>query len=139
MVESAGDHRWSSFLAHGLGQTESLLDTIVECEALAKTPAVRGRRWSAYVHHEPTENELTNVRRSIQAGLPFGEAAWVARLSRRLGLDMTIRPRGRPRKTRPQERETPAHTPRCDSCGLHAWLDGPDAITERMGRQETHT
>jgi len=31
-------------------------------------------------------------------GLPFGEAGWTKRLARRLDLDLTIRPRGRPSK-----------------------------------------
>ena len=59
-------------------------------------PAVR--RWSAYVHAEPEEAELAGIRRSSATGLPYREAGWVNRLAGRLNLDLTIRPRGRPRK-----------------------------------------
>ncbi len=99
MVKAAGDYRWSSFSAHGLGLTDALLDPLSEYENLAKTPATRRRRWSSFVHKKPTDEELAAIRSSCSTGLPFGAAAWVEGLATRLGLDLTIRPRGRPRKT----------------------------------------
>ena len=45
-----------------------------------------------------TTDELAAIRRSNETGLPYGEGSWVDRLCRRLKLDLTIRPRGRPRK-----------------------------------------
>ncbi len=99
LVERCGDYRWSSFRAHGLGQSDALLDRVIPYEALAAQPAARQRRWSAYVHQAPVEAELAAIRRSSESGLPFGESSWVGRLCRRLHLDLTIRPRGRPRKS----------------------------------------
>ncbi|HZW33973.1 MAG TPA: transposase [Isosphaeraceae bacterium] len=99
MVAAAGEYRWSSFAAHGLGHLDPLLDSIAEYEALAKTPRTRRRRWSAFVHQTPSDEELAAIRRSCSSGLPFGASPWVEDLSTRLGLDLTIRPRGRPRKT----------------------------------------
>jgi putative transposase len=99
IVEAAGDYPWSSFPAHGLGRRDPLLDPLADYEALAKTPATRRRRWSAFVHQPPPDEELAAIRRSCSSGLPFGAARWVDDLSTRLGLDLTIRPRGRPRKT----------------------------------------
>ena len=98
LVRQAGDYPWSSFAAHGLGRADGLLDRVVGYEALAKTAASRRRRWSAYVHQTPEDRELATIRRSVQRGLPLGEARWVQQLSERLDLDLTIRPRGRPRK-----------------------------------------
>jgi putative transposase len=43
------------------------------------------------------EAMLAAIRRSAAAGLPYGNEAWVKRLAKRLDLDLTIRPRGRPR------------------------------------------
>jgi putative transposase len=60
---------------------------------------VRRQGWSAYVHQTPEDAELAAIRRSNEMGLPYGERSWVDRLCRRLKLDLTIRPRGRPRKT----------------------------------------
>lgn len=99
MVEAAGDYRWSSFPAHGLGHPDPLLDPITVYESLAKTPATRRRRWSALVHQTPSDEELAALRRSTQTGLPYGHPAWVEQLGHRLGLDLTVRPHGRPRKT----------------------------------------
>ena len=77
---------------------DPLLDTLAGYDALGAYPAVRQRPWSAYVHQEPEERELAAIRRSNESGLPFGEPRWVDRLCGKLKLDLTIRPRGRPRK-----------------------------------------
>ncbi len=42
--------------------------------------------------------ELSALRRSLNRGYPFGEAFWSDRIVRRLGLQSTLRPRGRPKK-----------------------------------------
>jgi putative transposase len=98
MVERAGDYPWSSFGCHGRGESNDLLDPVVPYAALAAYPAVRQRRWSAYVHQIPEEAELAAIRRSNETGLPYGESGWVDRLCRRMKFNLTIRPRGRPRK-----------------------------------------
>ncbi|GMU33121.1 MAG: hypothetical protein AMXMBFR20_09930 [Planctomycetia bacterium] len=38
------------------------------------------------------------VRKSMARGLPFGGAAWQRRAAAQLGLQVTLRPRGRHRK-----------------------------------------
>jgi putative transposase len=102
LVKQAGDYRWSSFAHHGDGRNDPILDAILDTtpayEALGVRPATRQRRWSAYVHQTPDADELSAIRRSGETGLPYGEAKWMDRLSRRLQLDLTIRPRGRPKK-----------------------------------------
>jgi len=67
--------------------------------ALAAYPVVRCRRWSVYVHRTPPEVEVKSIRRAGATGLPYGDASWVNRPATRLKLDLTIRPRGRPKKT----------------------------------------
>ena len=66
-------------------------------EALGGDRALRRRRWSAYVHQTPDEDELAAIRRSNETGLPYGERSWTDRLLTPLKLDLIIRPRGRPR------------------------------------------
>ena len=46
-----------------------------------------------------TAEELAMVRHSIIRGTPFGDPKWVQRIVAKLGLESTVRPRGRPRKT----------------------------------------
>ena len=54
------------------------------------------RRWRQHVQSPQTEAELEALRRSVVRGCPFGEASWQERTAKRLGLQSTLRPRGRP-------------------------------------------
>ena len=45
------------------------------------------------------KKELEAVRRSVQRGQPYGSELWSEQIVRTLGLESTVRPRGRPRKT----------------------------------------
>jgi putative transposase len=68
-------------------------------ELLTDGPVALPEDWIEEVNQAQTEAELAAIRRSVQRGQPYGEAAWVQRLARRLGLESTLRPVGRPRKT----------------------------------------
>ena len=98
MVRQAKNYRWSSFAFHGLGTANALLTSCVPYQQMAKQAKTRQRRWTAYVHQAPAEQELAAIRRSSARSLPYGSATWVKRLAKSLNLDLTIRPRGRPRK-----------------------------------------
>ena len=98
MVPQAGEYRWSSFAAHGMGAVDDLLSPCTPYEQLSPYPNVRLRRWKAYVHQTPDAAELAALRRSVERSLPFGSPRWVEKLSQGLNLDLAIRPRGRPRK-----------------------------------------
>lgn len=52
--------------------------------------------WLQHVQTPQTEVELEALRRSVERGSPFGEASWQERTAKRLGLQSTLRPRGRP-------------------------------------------
>jgi putative transposase len=61
-------------------------------------PVPRPRDWVAWVNEPLTAAELAAVRQSVQRGAPYGSAAWAQQTAARLGLEATLRPRGRPRK-----------------------------------------
>ena len=42
---------------------------------------------------------LEAIRRSVQRGQPYGSELWSERIVQALGLESTVRPRDRPRKT----------------------------------------
>jgi putative transposase len=67
-------------------------------ELLAAWPSPRKPNWVDRVNAPQTEAELRALRRSIERGSPFGDQAWTDQAVRRLGLESTLRPRGRPRK-----------------------------------------
>jgi putative transposase len=55
------------------------------------------------VNRPHTERELEALRRSVHRGAPFGSTAWQEQTARRLGLEFTLRSRGRPKKQSPDE------------------------------------
>lgn len=71
---------------------------------LAASPVPLGPRWTERVNRPQTEAELDALRRCVQRGQPFGGEAWCAKVTKQLGLEHTYRPRGRPRKSKPEER-----------------------------------
>jgi putative transposase len=55
-------------------------------------------KWIDHVNRPQTEAELETLRRSVVRGMPYGNTAWQARTAKRLGLESTLRARGRPPK-----------------------------------------
>jgi putative transposase len=68
---------------------------------LAEWPLPKPDRWTTLVNRPQSEAEMEPIRRSIGRGQPFGSPSWTQRTAKALGLDSTLRPRGRP-KTRPR-------------------------------------
>ena len=64
----------------------------------AAWPVPPPRDWLRRVNRAETASELEALRKSVVRGCPFGSARWSARVVTRLGLESTIRQRGRPRK-----------------------------------------
>ncbi|MCA9234379.1 MAG: transposase [Planctomycetales bacterium] len=64
---------------------------------LAKWPIPAPRHWLDAVNAIETEAELAALRRSVERGSPYGAESWQRRTAVRLGLESTLRPRGRPR------------------------------------------
>ena len=69
-----------------------------EAPPLATWPLPRPRNWTALVNQPQTEAELEAIHTSIRRGRPFGSPQWQKRTAKKLGLESTFRPRGRPRK-----------------------------------------
>jgi putative transposase len=65
---------------------------------LAEWPVARPEDWVSSVNRPETEAELEAVRRAVVRGAPYGEARWQKETARRLGLESSLRARGRPRK-----------------------------------------
>jgi putative transposase len=93
LVRRAEAWRWSS-----LGQVPD----DEESPVLASWPVPRPRGWTKHVNEAQTEAEVQAIRESIVRGRPLGNESWTQKTARRLGLESTLRPRGRP----PKKRET---------------------------------
>lgn len=92
LVRHAEDWRWGSLhrWSHGTASERALLSA---------WPLPRQASWIDHVNAPQTEGELAAIRRCIARGSPFGDATWIERTVSELGLETTLRPRGRPRKT----------------------------------------
>jgi putative transposase len=58
----------------------------------------RPEHWLEHVNEPQTEAEVERLRECSRRGRPFGDSLWMTAAARRLGLESTLRPRGRPRK-----------------------------------------
>lgn len=65
---------------------------------LSAWPLPEPSDWVRQVNAAQTEAESTAPRRSVSRGSPFGGESWTKQTARRLGLETTLRPRGRPAK-----------------------------------------
>lgn len=89
LVKRAEGWAWSSLAMHGKKDRPGFLHD---------GPVDRGRNWIADVNRPMTATEEAALRKSVNRGTPFGSSHWSRITARRLGLESTLRPRGRPRK-----------------------------------------
>ena len=90
LVIRAEDWRWSSLWRRQ--QTDP-----VQRAWLSNWPVDRPKDWLTRTNRAQAAGELESLRISVQRGRPFGDEQWVRRISKRFGLESTLRPRGRPR------------------------------------------
>ena len=88
LVARAEDWKWSSL--SGWLRDEVFL--------YRDEPAVRDKKWLARVNAPQAAAELERVRHAVARGCPFGNEKWTRATAKRLGLESSLRPRGRPRK-----------------------------------------
>ena len=91
LVRRAEQWRWGSLFRW-------LRNSAEDRRLLSAWPVPRLPGWLDHVNDPQTEAELAAVRRSVNRGCPFGSDGWAAKAIRKLGLESTTRPRGRPRK-----------------------------------------
>jgi putative transposase len=89
LVEQAEQWRWSS-LWHRVHETR--------VPWLSDWPVALPANWTKHVNAVQKESELTALRQSVLRGVPYGDDDWQKQTIEALGLQSTMRPRGRPRK-----------------------------------------
>ncbi|MBI1901344.1 MAG: transposase [Planctomycetia bacterium] len=92
LVRRAEDWPWSSAAAWQPGAADELR------KLLHPGPVPRGRGWLKHVNRPLTQAELKPLRECVNRGRPFGSRVWTTRIARTLGLESSLRPRGRPKK-----------------------------------------
>ena len=90
LVKHAEDWRWNSLWRHRNNESTTGL-------LLGDWPVDRPRHWVQLVNEPQSEVELRALRQCVNRGTPFGDSQWLKSTTKRLGLESTLRPRGRPR------------------------------------------
>ena len=93
VVDRAQDWRWSSLWARRQG--DDRLKSL-----LTDWPVERPRNWIAKVNQPIAARDLDKLKISITRNRPFGSETWQKQTATRLGLTASIRPPGRPKKTK---------------------------------------
>jgi len=90
LVERAEDWRWGSLWCHRSNESTTGLQ-------LGGWPMDRPRNWLQQVNEPQNGAELEALRRCVTRGSPYGSEHWINATTRKLGLESTLRPRGRPK------------------------------------------
>jgi putative transposase len=93
LVVRAQDWLWSSATAPREGLPE-----------LTVGPVAHALDWGRYVNEPQTEAEVEALRECIRRRRPYGDDEWTQRTAQHMGLEASLRPRGRP----PKKAEVPA-------------------------------
>jgi putative transposase len=89
LVRRAEDWRWGSLSRMRRGKSD-------EAPRIDAWPVPRPGDWLAYVNQPVAPVEIDALRRCAQRGRPYGDEAWVSATATQLGLQSTLRSRGRP-------------------------------------------
>jgi putative transposase len=89
LVRRAENWPWSSLFR----RTQSL-----PAPRLSIWPLAPPADWPERVNRVETAAELERIRQSVRRGSPFGGEDWCAQTAKALGLESTLRPRGRPKR-----------------------------------------
>ncbi len=71
-------------------------------QLLGPWPLPQPRLWCEQVNRSPALSETETIRQAVQKSHPLGGDHWVRTTARKLGLESTLRRRGRPRKDEPE-------------------------------------
>jgi putative transposase len=96
LVERAERWKWSSLWAVQRGGEKD--------QRPDAWPIARPRDWIKKVNAVMTKPELQQLRDSLKRGRPFGDEAWMRRTADTLGLQFTLRDRGRPKRGENEEK-----------------------------------
>jgi len=87
LVARAEDWPWSSAKEWGCPGSD-----------LESGPVPRPPEWLGWVNEALSDPEVEQVRQCLVRGRPWGTDEWARSIAQRLGLEDSLRPRGRPRK-----------------------------------------
>lgn len=97
LVERAEQWRWSSVFHRNQKDVHASED--VNEPLVSLPPVAWPTDWGLQINEPLPDEILQRILISIDRSRPYGTASWVDRTTKRLGLESTLRARGRPRNT----------------------------------------
>lgn len=98
---------WSS-LPHHLGAVrDALITEPAAYWSLGNTPFEREAAYRSWLEQGVSDSEVREVRAALVSGRPLGGAAYLAEVAALSERDLTLRPRGRPRKVQAPQKTVP--------------------------------
>ncbi len=97
LVKRAEDWRWGSLWRRHYG-------TSTQPKLLSEGPLSQPPNWVERVNQPEMPGELETIRNCVVRGAPYGHDSWVKKTVKHLGLESTIRPRGRPPRSMTEKR-----------------------------------
>ncbi|MBL7045714.1 MAG: transposase [Parcubacteria group bacterium] len=91
LVDRAESWRWSSAWRRENGSTK-------QRKLLSSWPTQKPRDYLVWLNQPQAQDEEDAIERSIDRDRPFGNDTWLTRIVKKLGLESTMRSRGRPKK-----------------------------------------
>jgi putative transposase len=98
MVETPGKYRWSSYQFNALGVANDLITPHHEYLSLAGLDCERQKAYRSLFISEVDDPMWNLIRCATQQGVVVGDSRFAKFIEQRLGRNMQVRPRGRPKK-----------------------------------------
>ncbi len=87
--------KWSSAGVH-VGQG----DGVINLENITTLIDTTAEEWKEYIDLDENEEEVEDIRKHTLLGRPLGTKDFIAQLGKRIGMVLSVLPRGRPKKQR---------------------------------------
>jgi putative transposase len=108
LVPSAIDWPWSSVKERMKKTSTSMMDI---------PPIDLPNDWNEFVNQPLTAMELDDIHYSIKRQAPYGSKRWQQKICEDLGLEHTLRPKGRPKKKQRQSKKQKRWFAKIDNTG----------------------
>ncbi len=98
----AGKGEQASGIANAAPETGSGTSLRSEADpdsSICEGPIPRPRPWLRFVNRVQAQEALRKLRLAVQRGSPFGDDEWIQNAAIKLGLESTLKPRGRPKSS----------------------------------------
>ncbi len=90
MVKNSRDWEYSSLAIRSGADKKGL--------KISRGPVKLPDRWNRLVNVLPGESVDDAIDNCFKRGRPYGNVKWIETITQKLGLEITLRPRGRPKK-----------------------------------------